>query len=235
MLSYNNPRVPFSNSHQNAAAMDVTAPAQDRLMGSLARDVGKQDHAKPDHPHRHIWLITGPAGCGKTTVAEYIAKALKLPFIEGDNFHTKSNVDKMSHGTPLTDQDRWDWLIVLRDAAMQRLDGGGSSGVVVTCSALKKRYRDVIRIAHYTSPDVLVRFIFLHAPEHLLLQRVRARKGHYMGPNMVHSQLETLERPSPDETDVLTIDVSGVVTDVENTALTMVQDKTEADAHLVFF
>jgi len=84
----------------------------------------------------------------------------------------------MSHGIPLTDQDRWDWLIVLRRAAMSTLTSTPSpAGVVVTCSALKQRYRDVIRIAHYNSPDVLVHFVYLHASEEVLLQRVGARKG----------------------------------------------------------
>jgi gluconokinase len=111
---------------------------------------------------------------------------------------------------------------------MQRLNSG-PHGVIVTCSALKKRYRDVIRIAHYNSPDVLVHFIYLHASEEVLLQRVRARKGHYMGANMVHSQLESLERPSPDETDVLSIDVSGTMADVEAEALAMIRE-VEFDA-----
>jgi gluconokinase len=138
----------------------------------------------------------------------------------------------MSHGTPLTDQDRWDWLIVLRDAAMQRLNNSGSHGVVVTCSALRERYRDVIRIAHYNSPDVLVHFIYLHASEEVLLQRVGARQGHYMGANMVHSQLESLEKPSPGEKDVLSIDVSGTMAAVEAEALAMIRAavKSELDA-----
>ena len=131
----------------------------------------------------------------------------------------------MSHGIPLTDQDRWDWLISLRGAAMSALESSASpGGVVVTCSALKQRYRDVIRIAHYNHPDILVHFVYLHAPENVLLQRVGARKGHYMGANMVHSQLETLEEPTKEETDVIRVDVSGTKDEVEAETLRRVRE-----------
>lgn len=134
----------------------------------------------------------------------------------------------MSHGIPLVDQDRWDWLIILRRAAMAALSSPSSrAGVVVTCSALKQRYRDVIRIAHYNSPDVLVHFVYLHASEDVLLQRVRARKGHYMGANMVHSQLEVLEEPAKEETDVITIDVSGTKAEVKAEVLRKVKEAVQ--------
>lgn len=136
----------------------------------------------------------------------------------------------MSHGTPLTDQDRWDWLIELRREAMFTLSQPSSpAGVVVTCSALKERYRDVIRIAHYNSPDVLVHFVYLHASEGVLLQRVGARKGHYMGANMVHSQLEVLEEPAKEETDVISVDVSGTKAEVEAEALRKVKEAVQVE------
>src|SRR5689334_7698793 len=107
----------------------------------------------------HIWIITGPAGCGKTTVAQHLAAELSLPYIEGDDvcymgpsilglanllqYHPIANKEKMAAGTPLTDADRWDWLITLREAAIQKLRT--SNAVIVTCSALKHKYRDVIR------------------------------------------------------------------------------------------
>jgi len=156
---------------------------------------------------QHIWLVTGPAGCGKSTVAKHIADSLQLPFVEGDEYHPKANIDKMSAGIPLTDADRWDWLTALREASIHELDKG-SDGVVLTCSALKRKYRDVIRVAPYFTPNVHLHFIYLDAPEEVLLQRVSARKNHYMGANMVHSQFEVLERPTPDEVDVITIDVT---------------------------
>ncbi len=99
----------------------------------------------------------------------------------------------------------------------------------MTCSALKERYRDVIRIAHYNSPDILVHFVYLHASEDILLQRVRARKGHYMGVNMVHSQLEVLEVPAKEETDVVRIDVNGTKEEVEAEALRKVKEAVQME------
>jgi gluconokinase len=116
----------------------------------------------------------------------------------------------MSAGIPLTDADRWDWLTALREASIHALEDGNNnnSGVVLTCSALKRKYRDVIRVAPYFLPNVHLHFIYLDAPEEVLLQRVSARKNHYMGANMVHSQFEVLERPQADEVDVITVDVT---------------------------
>jgi gluconokinase len=127
----------------------------------------------------------------------------------------------MSRDIPLTDADRWDWLTRLREESLQRLSS--SPGVVVTCSALKRKYRDVIRVAPYYFHDVLVHFIYLHAPEHVLLARVQARHGHYMGAGMVHSQFDALEEPAPEETDVVPVDVSGPMAQVESAALASIQ------------
>lgn len=132
----------------------------------------------------------------------------------------------MANGIPLSDTDRWDWLIALREESMKRL-GTGSQGVVLTCSALKRKYRDVIRVAHYFSTDVLVHFVYLHAPEEVLLQRVGARKGHYMSANMVHSQFSILEPPAKEEIDVISVDVSGSIEDVEREALKRVEEAVE--------
>ncbi|KAK3330375.1 P-loop containing nucleoside triphosphate hydrolase protein [Apodospora peruviana] len=172
---------------------------------------------RPEKDH-HIWLVTGPAGCGKSTVAKYLASTLHLPYIEGDEFHPQANIDKMSAGIPLTDADRWDWLTALREASIHELDKG-SDGVVLTCSALKRKYRDVIRVAPYFVPNIHLHFIFLHAPEEVLLKRVLARQNHYMGANMVHSQFDILEPPTSDEIDVLAIDVSRPAEDVLAEAL----------------
>ncbi|KAI1281042.1 P-loop containing nucleoside triphosphate hydrolase protein [Xylaria sp. FL0933] len=172
----------------------------------------------------HIWLVTGPAGCGKTTVARYLSQALNLPYLEGDAFHPPANINRMANGIPLTDGDRWDWLTLLREESLRQL-ASGAEGVVLTCSALKRKYRDVIRVAPYFSHDVQLHFIYLHAPEDVLIERVGARVGHYMGPNMVRSQFEILEPPTADETDVISIDVSGPEPEVLSMALRQVQDK----------
>ncbi|KPI36730.1 putative gluconokinase [Cyphellophora attinorum] len=165
----------------------------------------------------HIWVITGPAGCGKTTVASYLSQELGYPYLEGDDFHPPSNKQKMGSGIPLTDADRWDWLITLRNAATAKLTQ--SNAVIVTCSALKHKYRDVIRVASYEHPSVQVHFIFLKVDEETLQARVKARVGHYMKESMVHSQMEALEEPQEDEFDVLKIDVTQDKDAVRNNAL----------------
>jgi gluconokinase len=134
----------------------------------------------------------------------------------------------MSKGIPLTDADRWDWLTRLREESLTKLSSG-SQGVVVTCSALKRKYRDVIRVAPYYSHDVLVHFVYLHAPEAVLLARVQARHGHYMGANMVHSQFDALEEPGAEETDVISVDVSGKVDEVEAAALAKVHQAVQRE------
>jgi len=183
---------------------------------------------QPETSHHHIWIVTGPAGCGKSTVAQFIAKTMNLPFIEGDEFHPQANVEKMSKGIPLTDADRWDWLTRLREESLIKLSSG-SQGVVVTCSALKRKYRDVIRVAPYYSHDVLVHFVYLHAQEAVLLARVQARHGHYMGANMVHSQFDALEEPRMEETDVIRVDVSGTVDEVEADALAKIHEAVQRE------
>jgi len=202
--------------------------------------------------HRHMWIITGPAGCGKSSVAEYLAKELSLPYIEGDDvsfrinwstypchtdeisvqYHTSTNRQKMAAGVPLTDVDRWDWLINLREAALARLSPSASSatkahtGVVVTCSALRRRYRDVIRVAAYQDHKVAVHFVYLRANEEMLMKRVLARQGHYMKSTMVHSQMELLEEPAGDEQtmDVLEVDCAGPLPEVQRKVVAKVRE-----------
>ena len=128
----------------------------------------------------------------------------------------------MAKGQPLTDADRWDWLILLREEVLTNLKLSGSNGVIVTCSALKRKYRDVLWMATYLHPDILVHFVFLSASETLLLGRVRARKGHYMKDYMVRSQLQSLETPQSDESDVLTIDASDTLIEIQQLLLVVV-------------
>lgn len=140
-----------------------------------------------------------------------------------EKFHPPANIQKMSNGIPLTDADRWDWLTALREEAVQQLSNG-SEGAVLTCSALKRKYRDVIRVAPYFAPNLHLHFIYLHASEEVLLQRVLARQGHYMGANMVHSQFDILEPPTEGETDVITIDVTKSIEEVKVDVLEKVLD-----------
>lgn len=128
----------------------------------------------------------------------------------------------MAEGHPLTDADRWDWLILLREQSLQTLRSSDTPGVIVTCSALKRKYRDVIRVATYHDPTIRIHFVFLNASESLLMDRVRGRQGHYMKDYMVHSQFQSLEAPQKDETDVLSVEASGTSVEVQKLALAVV-------------
>lgn len=171
----------------------------------------------------HILIVTGPAGCGKSTVAKYLSDRYGFEYIEGDEYHPKANIDKMAAGIPLNDEDRWDWLILLRDQALKDLKNG-AKGVVITCSALKKKYRDVIRTAklYDEEPDANVHFVYLRADKETLLARVRGRQGHYMKDSMVESQFAALEEPDELEVkqlkDVEIVDVKGTIAEVSDLA-----------------
>jgi gluconokinase len=145
-------------------------------------------------------VVMGVASCGKTSVGEALAAALNVPFIEGDKLHPKANIAKMSAGTPLTDDDRWPWLEAIG------LSMRGSTGVIASCSALKRSYREAIALAAQRP----VSFIFLSGSRALLEQRIRERKGHFMPPSLLASQLATLEPPGEDEA-AITLDIAASV------------------------
>jgi carbohydrate kinase (thermoresistant glucokinase family) len=131
----------------------------------------------------------GVSGSGKSTVGERLAHRLGLPFIDADDLHPAANVEKMSAGIPLTDDDRWPWL----DTVGARLHEA-EDGLVVACSALKRSYRSAIRRA---APDTV--FVHIDAPPQLLENRMDARIGHFMPPDLLKSQLATLEPLAADE------------------------------------
>lgn len=148
-------------------------------------------------------IVMGVTSCGKTTVGEGIAKALGVPFVEGDRLHPAANVAKMASGVPLTDEDRWPWL------EQVGLSLAGVDGRIASCSALKRSYRaSVARAA--ARP---VSFVFLNGSRDLLQQRITARKGHFMPPSLLDSQLKTLELPGPDE-DALWLDIAHPVAEL---------------------
>ena len=151
---------------------------------------------------RHF-VIMGICGCGKTTAAKFIQQYLHCPYAEGDDFHTQANRDKMGAGIPLTDTDRFPWLENLR-GWMNRQVEAGMPYTVVTCSALKKIYRDILRGAQGQ-----VYFTHLAPPVRVNRARMEARQGHYMKAGMVDSQLAILESLTPEEKGVV-IDNAGV-------------------------
>lgn len=134
----------------------------------------------------------GVSGCGKSTLGQALAQSLGLRFVEGDDLHPPRNVALMAAGTPLTDDDRRDWLLALADVLRQAQTVG--QGVVVSCSALKRAYRDTLRQG---APDL--RLLFLHGSQPLLAERLARRQGHYMPVSLLQSQLDTLQAPQADE------------------------------------
>jgi gluconokinase len=130
-------------------------------------------------------VIMGVAGCGKSSLGLAVAAAEGLPLVEGDHFHSAQSREKMAHGTPLTDSDRAQWLVTLGEQL-----AGHPDGVVLTCSALKRAYRDVLRKA---APDL--RFVFLEIPRAAAQQRVASRGAHFFSASLVDSQFATLESP----------------------------------------
>jgi gluconokinase len=133
----------------------------------------------------------GVSGAGKSLIAASLARALGFEFVEGDACHPPENVARMSAGIPLTDDDRQAWLA----AIAARLAGARpDTGLVVSCSALKRRYRDVLRAG---TADV--QFVYLAGTRTLLERRLAGRRGHFMPSSLLDSQLAILEPPAPDE------------------------------------
>jgi gluconokinase len=142
--------------------------------------------------NKGLYVVMGVSGCGKSLIGTALARALDIDFVEGDDYHSAENVQRMSSGIPLTDDDRSQWLRALAARLREAKDAG--TGLVMTCSALKRSYRDVLRAG---AGDV--RFVFLRGPRALLAERIAGRRGHFMPPSMLDSQLATLEEPAPDE------------------------------------
>jgi len=145
------------------------------------------------------WVIMGVSGCGKSTVGAALAQAFDVPYFEGDAYHPADNVAKMAAGIPLDDDDRAGWLQVLGDEIRQARER--DAGLVMSCSALKRRYRDMLRQA-----DPSLRFVHLHGPRTLIAERMQARVGHYMPSSLLDSQLSILEPLQADERG-LTLDI----------------------------
>ena len=147
-----------------------------------------------DAPARVV--VMGVAGSGKSLVGEALASELSVPFVEGDELHSAANVAKMGAGIPLSDAERWPWLAAVRRELRDR------ESVVVSCSALRRSYRDALRAAGG------VRFVYLSVDRAEAESRARSRVGHFMAASMVDGQFSALEVPGPEESDVATVDAA---------------------------
>ncbi|MGS0895176.1 gluconokinase [Burkholderia stagnalis] len=148
-----------------------------------------------------ILIAMGVSGAGKSLIGEMLAERLACSYTDGDAFHSAANKEKMHHGIPLTDDDRWPWLRSIRAAIEEKQRAGETA--VFTCSSLKRSYRDVLR-----GNDADVRFVYLQGSFDVLRERLKTRTGHFFDPSLLTSQLETLEEPGPDEAIVVSIELT---------------------------
>ncbi len=165
-------------------------------------------------------VVMGVSGSGKTTLGKAIAERLHWRFQEGDDLHPRANVEKMSRGEPLTDEDRWPWLDAIGEWLDERARAGENA--VLTCSALRRSYRDRIRAGR---PGV--RFCHVVASPETLRDRLEHRSGHYMPASLLPSQLATLEPLGDDEPGVV-VEAAGEPSDVLAEALRAL-DLSEGD------
>jgi gluconokinase len=166
----------------------------------------RSNRRKEERMHTGIYVVMGVSGSGKSLIGESLSRALGVAFVEGDAYHPPENVARMAAGIPLTDADRQGWLAALAARIGEARRAG--EGLVVSCSALKRSYRDILRsgagagadasIAAGTGADD-VRFIFLKGSRELIATRLAERRGHFMPPSLLDSQFAALEEPSPDE------------------------------------
>ena len=143
--------------------------------------------------HTGIYVIMGVAGSGKTTIGELLAHRLDIPFVEGDDLHPRANIERMAQGIPLTDEDRRPWLLAIAQRLRQAEQSG--TGLVVTCSALRRSYRDLLR-SHGAANT---RFVYLRGSQPTVAERLARRRGHFMPASLLESQFAALEEPGADE------------------------------------
>ncbi|MCH0565538.1 MULTISPECIES: gluconokinase [unclassified Streptomyces] len=166
----------------------------------------------------HVVVVMGVAGTGKTTVGPLLAARLGVPYAEGDDFHPAANIARMSAGIPLTDEDRWPWL----DAVGAWAEGRAGLGGVVSCSALKRSYRDRLRAA---APGLV--FVHLTGDRALIADRMAHRRGHFMPTALLDSQFAALQPLQADEAGV-DVDVEGGPDQIAERAAAALAARSEA-------
>ncbi len=159
-----------------------------------------------------VLVLMGVSGCGKTTVAAILSGRLDWPFEEGDALHPPANVEKMRSGHPLDDADRKPWLETVATWVEECLDAGSNG--LITCSALKRSYREIINRRGSQG----VKFVYLHGSRELIAERLATRHGHFMPPTLLDSQFATLEEPGPDERAVR-VEIGGSPSSIANTII----------------
>ncbi len=160
-----------------------------------------------------VIIVMGVSGSGKSTIGARLARELALPFVEGDNYHPEDNRAKMAAGIPLDDTDRAPWLEALAQVLAEAAPRGGC---VLACSSLKQAYRDTLGSRLSAKPT----FVYLHASQELLAERLSERQGHFFPVRLLDSQLETLERP----TDAIELDLRKGVEELVKEAVSAVRE-----------
>lgn len=150
------------------------------------------DSTDSELPVPQRWVVMGVSGCGKSAVGRILADRLGVSHFEGDAYHPPANIAKMAAGTPLDDADRHGWLILLQQHIAEAVKNG--IGLVLSCSALKRRYRDLLREG---DPNLL--FLHLDGDRELIAERMQARSNHFMPVALLESQFRDLEQLQPDE------------------------------------
>ena len=161
----------------------------------------------------NLYVVMGVSGVGKTTIGKKLAGRLGIPFFDADDFHPPGNIDKMSSGIPLTDEDRLPWLQQLNQLLRTQQN---HHGAILACSALKENYREVLR--QNLHPPV--RFIFLQAPKNFIHNRMQQRTGHFMPPALLDSQFDVLEEP----TEALRVDATQNTREILDAILQQISD-----------
>lgn len=168
-----------------------------------------------------LLVVMGVAGCGKSTIAEALAGRLNVTYLDGDTFHPQANLDKMSSGIPLKDEDRWPWLEAVGKAM------AAEPGIVIgACSSLKRRYRTHMEAAAREP----ITFIYLDGSRELIAKRMAKREGHFMPTSLLDSQFAALEIPTTDE-NAIAIDISGPSADVVDSIITKLDLNKKGGGH----